>query len=313
MKRFAAVLVCAVGGVTLACVVLAGSIGQSPDQRGTEIRVEVIRVPVSVFDGRNRFVLGLKQADFDVLEDGVAQEITSFTLTESPVAAELLIDTSGSMTSRLDEAKRAAVQFVRLMGPNDVTKVVQFDQRVTALSDFSSDKAQLEAAINKVKIGGATALYNALKMALADLDARRKTGQIEHRAVVVLSDGEDTASAVKPDEVASRAKEADAMIYTLSLDRVDGRPATDTASAIFLRQLADQTGGDLSFPDVSDLQKYYRQLADELRHQYVLGYVSSNAAVTKRFRAIVVRVKNRTNLRLRHRLGYSATDGRSTR
>jgi Ca-activated chloride channel family protein len=307
-----AVFRCA-AAVTLASVALTGSSGQSQSQPGTEIRVEVIRVPVSVFDGRNNFVKGLKQTDFDVLEDGVAQEITSFALTDSPVAAELLIDTSGSMTSRLDEAKRAAVQFVRLMRSNDVTKVVQFDQRVTALGEFSSDKAELEAAIGKVKIGGATALYNALRTALADLDARRKTGQTEHRAIVVLSDGEDTASAVKPEEVAARAKEADAMIYTLSLDRVNGRPATDTPSAMFLRQLADQTGGELSFPEMSDLQKIYRRLAEELRQQYVLGYVSSNAAATKRFRAIVVRVKNRANLRLRHRLGYSGADGRTTR
>lgn len=283
-----------------------------PQRQGIVIVTEVISVPVTVLDSRNRFVAGLKQADFDVLEDGVVQEITSFALTESPVAAELLIDVSGSMTSRLEEAKRAALQFVRQMGPHDVTKVVQFDQRVTALSDFSSDKSELEAAINKVKIGGATALYNALKIALADLDARRRTGQTEHRAIVVLSDGEDTASAIKAEEVTSRAKEADAIVYSLSLDRVDGRPATDTPSAIFLRQLADQTGGVLSFPDVSDLQKLYRQLADELRHQYVLGYVSSNSTILKRFRAITVRVKNRGNVRLRHRLGYSPTEGRST-
>ena len=183
-----------------------------PQRQGIVIVTEVISVPVTVLDSRNRFVAGLKQADFDVLEDGVVQEITSFALTESPVAAELLIDVSGSMTSRLEEAKRAALQFVRQMGPHDVTKVVQFDQRVTALSDFSSDKSELEAAINKVKIGGATALYNALKIALADLDARRRTGQTEHRAIVVLSDGEDTASAIKAEEVTSRAKEADAIV-----------------------------------------------------------------------------------------------------
>jgi Ca-activated chloride channel family protein len=308
MTRRAALLVIAAG----LCVGLATRVraGQTQRPRETVIAVSVIRVPVTVLDGRNRFVLGLKQTDFDVLEDGVAQEITSTTLSESPVAAVLLIDVSGSMTSRLDEAKRAAVQFVRQMGPRDVTKVMQFDERVTALSEFSADKAQLEASIGKAKVGGATALYNALKTAIADLEVRKDADTDVRRAIVVLSDGEDTSSATKPEEVIFRAKAADAMIYAVSLDRVNAKPVTDSASAIFLRELADQTGGQLSFPDVSDLPKLYRQLADELRHQYVLGYVSSNTRL--RFRTIAVRVKNRTNLKLRHRLGYYPAGSRST-
>ena len=299
MMRRAALIVAAAG----LCLGLASRVrGGLPAQGQTVIKVSVIRVPVTVLDGRNRFVSGLKQTDFDLLEDGVPQEITSTTLSETPVAAVLLIDVSGSMTSRLDEAKRAAVQFVRQMGPNDVTKVMQFDERVTALSDFSSDKAQLEASIGRARVGGATALYNALKTAIADLELRKDTETDLRRAIVVLSDGEDTSSATKPEEVISRAKAADAIIYAVSLDRVNARPVTDSASAIFLRELSDQTGGLLSFPDISDLPKLYRQLADELRHQYVLGYVSSNSAL--RFRTIAVRVKNRTNVKLRHRLGY---------
>jgi Ca-activated chloride channel family protein len=301
MKR-SAILVMAIG--TCAAAVTLGA------QRRILNETEVISVPVTVLDNRNRFVQGLKQADFDVLEDNVAQDITSFSIEESGIAVELLIDVSGSMTSRLGEAKRAALQFVRLMGPKDSTKITQFDEKVTPLSEFSNDKTLLEAAVNKAKIGGATALHNAIWTALADLqalkaaDEKQKDVEPRHRAIVVLSDGDDTASAIAPDEVMSRAKGVDAMIYSLSLDRQNGRPVTDSPSAVFLKELASQTGGTLFFPEVTDLQKLYRTLADELRRQYVLGYVSSNATGRVRYRAITVRVKNRNNLRLRHRLGY---------
>src|SRR6188474_241571 len=125
--------------------------GRAPgQQRGvTVIETEVIRVPVTVNDRRGRFIQGLKQQDFEVLEDNIPQEFTSFTIEESGIAAELLIDVSGSMSYRLEEAKRAALQFVQQMTPKDVAKVVQFDDRVTPLSDFSSDKTVLSAAVAK--------------------------------------------------------------------------------------------------------------------------------------------------------------------
>src|SRR5262245_12518121 len=279
-----------------------------------DIKVDVIKVPVTVLDGRNRFVGGLKQADFELLEDNTAQDITSFAVEDSGIAAELLLDVSGSMTNRIEEVKRAASQFVRQMTAKDVAKILQFDEKVTPLSDFSADKATLEAAIMKAKTGGATAMYNALWTALADLQARRATDETEqrHRAIIVLTDGDDTASAIVPDEVMSRARSVDAIIYSLDLDRQAGRPVTDGPSAVFLRELANQTGGQIYFPDVSDLQKLYRQLGDELRRQYVLGYVSSNTSGRTRFRSITVRVKNRKELKLRHRLGYFPLGPRQT-
>jgi Ca-activated chloride channel family protein len=286
----------------------------APQRRPITIETEVIGVPITVLDGRGRFVQGLKQTDFEVLEDGVAQELTSFSLQESGITAVLLLDVSGSMTSRLEEAKRAATQFIRQLGPKDVVKVTQFDQKVTPLSEFSSDKALLAAAVGKATVGGATALHNALYTALADLDARKQRDDDEqrHRAIIVLSDGDDTASGVTADEVLVRAKRGDALIYSLSLDRANDRPVTEGASAIFLRELASQTGGQLFFPRVSDLQRFYRRLADELRHQYVLGYVPSNSAARSRWRTITVHVKNRKDLRLRHRLGYFASPGRTS-
>ena len=148
---------CATGFLILAIGPAPGGrvLGQ---QRGvTVIETEAIRVPTTVSDRRGRFIQGLKQQDFQVFDDGVPQELTSFAIEESGIAAELLIDVSGSMSYRLEEAKRAAMQFVQQMGPKDVVKVLQFDEKVTPLSGFSSDKALLLGAIGKAQPGGVVA------------------------------------------------------------------------------------------------------------------------------------------------------------
>jgi Ca-activated chloride channel homolog len=298
--------------ITLAALLLA--IGDvSGQQRGvTVIETEVIRVPVVVNDRRGRFIPGLKQQDFEVLEDNVPQELTSFAIEESGIAAELLIDVSASMNYRLEEAKRAALQFVQQMTPKDVAKIVQFDERVTALSEFTSDKTVLTAAVNKAYGLGATALYNAISSALDDLAARRKADETEqrHRAIILLTDGDDTTSAINEDEVLSKAGRVDAIVYALSLNRVNGVAVTDGPSAVFLTSLARQSGGQLHFPEMSNLGRFYRDLSDELRHQYVLGYVPAGSKPGARWHAITVRIKNKKDYRLRHRTGYFASGSR---
>jgi Ca-activated chloride channel homolog len=302
-----------VGRLATAVAVVAGAVGpgvhlrsQQHDGQVQVVKFDNIRVPVTVVSGRGRFELGLKKEDFQLFEDGVVQEISTSALQESGLTVVLLIDVSGSMGSRLPEAKQAAVTFVRQVGPSDLVKVVQFDQKATTLIDFSSDKRQLEAAIARATIGGATALHNAIWGAIAALNTRKDEddAQQRHRAIVVLSDGNDTASALTADEVLNRARSVDALIYSLSLDRQNGAPSTDSVSAVFLGQLATQSGGQLLFPEVVDLERAYRQLADELRHQYVLSYISSNTSATPRWRSIRVQVKNKKGLRIRHRLGY---------
>jgi Ca-activated chloride channel family protein len=310
MTKHTAVLLLAV-----ACATGIASNRLSGQRRGeTVIETEVISVPVTVNDRRGRFIPGLKQQDFEVLEDNIPQELTSFTIEESGIAAELLIDVSGSMSYRLEEAKRAAQQFVQQMTPKDVAKIVQFDDRVTELSDFSSDKAVLAAAVNKAYGVGATALYNAISRALDDLAARRKVDEAEqrHRAIVLLTDGDDTSSAINEDEVLSKAGRVDALVYALSLDRSNGLPVTDGPSAVFLNALARQSGGQLQFPELANLGKFYRDLSDELRHQYVLGYVPAGSKAGARWHAITVLVKNRKDYRLRYRTGYFATGSRSS-
>jgi Ca-activated chloride channel family protein len=296
----------------LLCVFLAlAAAAAAPlaQQPGLVIETKVIGVPVTVLDRRGQFVPGLRARDFEILEDGVTQELTSFSIEDTGIAAVMLIDVSDSMIARLPEARRAALQFVRLMGPNDVLKIMTFDDRVRTLADFTSNQARLEAALSSIDVGGSTALHDALWTALATLDARRSVDEAaqRHRAVLVLSDGDDTASGLRYDEVLVRARRVDAVVSSLSLNRDNqGNPALNAPSTVFLRTLADQSGGQLLFPDLVDLERSYRDLADELRHQYSLGYVPKNSDVTTRYRRITVKVLNRGNFLLRHRQGYVA-------
>jgi Ca-activated chloride channel family protein len=279
---------------------------QNPPQ-GIVIGVEIIRVPTTVLDRRGRFVRGLKQQDFELFEDGVAQTLTSFKVEESAIRAQLLLDVSGSMNARIDDVKRAAGQFIRHVGPKDLIKVVQFDQDVTPLVDFTGDRGRLDAAIKSVAgRGGSTSLHMALWTALAELEAEGRVDQEEqrHRALIVLTDGDDTGAFLKADEVVARARRVDALIYGLSLERQNGLPVTNGPASLLLRQLAELSGGNLQYPELTNLNRHYQDLAEQLRQQYVLGYVSSNESVRVGWRRITVNVKNRTNLNLRYRQGY---------
>jgi Ca-activated chloride channel family protein len=280
------------------------------------IQTEVISVPVTVSDRRGRFVADLEATDFDVLEDNTPQEITSFEVEESGVATVLLLDCSGSMTASMEVVKRAATQFIQQMGPDDVASVIQFDTAVKVQSEFTSNKAALVAAVNGVVVStGATALRNALWRGLSALEARRADDREtrRHRAIILLTDGADTASAVTADEVLVRARRSDALIYALSLDSRAGRPVTDGPTATFLRQAAEQTGGQLAFPQLDNLRRLYSDISEELHHQYLIGYVSDKLPSRSAWRTITVRLKGNRDHRLRHRQGYYAVVDRSTR
>jgi Ca-activated chloride channel homolog len=295
--------------ISVILTLLAAAVPLVAQQPGLVIETKVIGVPVTVLDRRGQFVGGLKENDFEIREDGIVQDLTSFSIEDTGIAAVMLIDVSDSMIARMQEAKRAALQFVRLLGRNDVLKIVTFNERVRTLVDFTNDRTSLEAALNRIQVGGSTALHDALWTGLAMLDGRKFLDEAaqRHRAVIVLSDGDDTSSGLRYDEVLIRARRVDAIISSLSLNRDNqGNPDLAAPSTVFLRSLADQSGGQLLFPDLVDLERAYTDLADELRHQYSLGYVPKNSDMTSRYRRITVKVLNRGNFLLRHRQGYVA-------
>ena len=272
--------------------------------------VDVVNLAVTVTDPKGRFVTDLAEGDFEVLEEGVRQPLTIFTREDLPVSLAILIDTSASMDMKLGQAQTAATRFVKTLLPADEAQVVQFNQRAEVVQDFTSDKAQLETAIRSTHASGDTALYTAIYVALKELD-RRHREDLRRRAVVVLTDGEDTASSVTDEQVLDLAKRTGIGVYGVGLFGSDvpasARPLNPDQSTFFFSALGRATGGQAHFlKAVSQLDGVYDRLAQELRSQYGLGYVSNNPAHDGRWRRVVVRTPRHLNLDLRHKLGYFA-------
>jgi Ca-activated chloride channel family protein len=279
---------------------------QRPPSLTFEAGIEVIHLQVSVTEGRN-FVTDLREKDFAIFEDGIHQETSLFIHERLPISLVLMLDTSASMTEKLPLARQAAVRFVKTLEPRDLAQVIQFNARVETLQGFTADKAALEAAINRTEASGSTALHNALYIALKEL-GRKKTRELRRRAIVLLSDGEDTASLVTDDQVLELARNSEVAIYAISLrpDRnIERMRKNFSQAAYLLTTLAQETGGRDFFPSsLSELDTVYDRVAEELRSLYSIGYVSSNKRRDGKWRRIVVRVPEREGLDVRHRIGY---------
>jgi len=299
-----------------AFLVLGGDAGiraQNPPQVRPptfEVGIEVINLNLSVTDSRNNYVTDLTEKNFAVFEDGIRQELSLFTHENLPISLAVLLDTSASMEEKLPVARAAAVRFAKTLRPQDAAMVMQFNDRSTVLQDYTNDQALLEGAINRTQASGPTALHNALYITLKDLNRQKKAGELRRRAVVLLTDGEDTASLVSDEQVLDLARKSEINIYAISLrpNRPQDRARLAFSQAEYvLTALTRDTGGRVFFPNsLSELEAVYDRIAEELRTQYSLGYVSSNRRRDGKWRRIVVRTPERDELQIRHKLGYFA-------
>lgn len=301
----------AAGVAATAAALLAGAgwlRAQQPPIFGVD--VEIINLNVSVTDARNRYITDLGGSDFAIFEDGVKQDITLFTHENLPISLVLMLDTSASMEGKIETAQEAAVRFVGTLKDTDRAQIVQFNDRATVLQDFTTDKGELEGAIRRTETAGPTALHNALYIALKDLEKQKDTAELRRRAVVLLTDGEDTSSLVTDDQVLELARKTEINIYAISLrpSRVQARDRLSFSQAAhLLTSLSRETGGRVYFPNsMSELDAVYDRIAEELRTQYSIGYTSANRRRDGRWRRIVVRTPTRDDLQIRHKLGYYA-------
>jgi Ca-activated chloride channel family protein len=284
----------------------AGLAAQAPSQP-FRAGVELVSLNVTVMEGTH-YVTDLEQKDFNVFEDGMKQDVTFFNKTNLPIALALLIDTSASMDTKLPTAQEAAIGFAKRLRGQDLAEVIDFDNRVSVLQQFTSSPKELETAIRRTSAGGSTALYNAVYIALKDLKkvVAKNSDEIRRQAIIVLSDGEDTSSLLPFDEVLDLAKRSETAIYTVGLrDNEAGSGSKTFKEAEYvLRQLAQQTGGRAFFPNqLSDLNGVYGQISDELSSQYTVGYTSKNPKRDGAWRRVVVQVA-RPNVAARTKLGY---------
>jgi len=306
MRRF----LCVVPLVALTAFAAAQTTRPTQRTPSFEVGIEVINLNVSVTDPRGHYVTDLVEKDFAVYEDGIRQELSLFTHENLPISMALLIDASASMDEKMSSAQTAAIRFVKTLREQDLAQIVQFNDRATVLQDYTNDHSLLEGAIRRTEAAGATSLHNALYITLKDLSKQKKAGELRRRAIVLLSDGEDTASLVTDDQVLELARKTEINIYAISLRpnrSVDRDRLAFSQAAHLLTSLTRETGGQVHFPtSLSELDAVYDRIAEELRTQYNLGYVSSNPRKDGKWRRIVVRTPDRDDLQIRHKLGYFA-------
>jgi Ca-activated chloride channel family protein len=275
--------------------------------------IEIINLSLSVTDAQNNFVTDLSQNDFAVYEDGIRQELSLYTHENLPISMVIMIDTSASMEEKLPAAQAAAIKFSKTLRPQDLAQIVAFNDRATVLQPFTNDLGLLESAIMKTEASSSTSLHNALYIALKDLMRDKKAAELRRRAIVLLSDGEDTSSLVTDDQVLDLAKKSEINIYSIRLRESrasDTRREAFSQAEYLLNALARETGGRAYFPSsLGELGSVYDRIAEELRTLYSVGYVSSNSRRDGKWRRIVVRVPDREGLTVRHKLGYYAPAG----
>ncbi|HEY7819824.1 MAG TPA: VWA domain-containing protein [Vicinamibacteria bacterium] len=299
----------------LAAAVAAGSARAAQEATRDErprfrVSVDTVSLAVSVLGEDGQLVQDLPQENFQVFEDGVEQNIQFFSRGELPLRMVILIDTSGSMREKLQLAQEAAVRFARSLKPGDQVQVVEFNDRVLTLAEFTDDFDQVEAAIRQTQAVGATSLYNAMYVSLKDLHRNGSGADVEldRRAMVVLSDGNDTKSVLGFEDVKEQARKGSVVIYAISLraNEEDLKKDKYRNAKYELDMLARETGGVSYAPlKIHDLAGVYEQIEFELKTQYSLGYVSTNPASDGAWRRLQV-ISKASGTEIRTRAGYFA-------
>jgi VWFA-related protein len=290
-------------GALACCVAVLPQIaGQEPGQYRLSVDVPQVVLGVSVQSKRGELIPDLEAGDFAVYDNGKLQKLTAFSKEERPATVGVVLDNSGSMTPRRMEVLQAAVTFVNLSHPDDDFFVVHFNENVRLGfngAQFSSDRAEVRAALWRLHPDGQTALYDAVSFAL---DHVRK-GRWEKRALLVISDGGDTASKTNFEDVLVKARQLGASIYTIGIYD----PTDPDRSPKVLRRLAQAGGGRAFFPDsAAEVTRICREIAAEIRNQYTLAFTPSETSAAGRFHKIRVRVKGEGGNKLiaRTREGY---------
>lgn len=275
---------------------------QTPDDEVLRVNTDLVVVNVTVTDASGKYARGLQRADFKLMEDGREQTISNFTAEETPFAAVVLLDFSGSMETRVSLARSAAIHFLDGLRDEDVAAVYSFDSKIEQLQDFSPSRDLAPVAFER-SAKGMTVLNDAVLRAATDLSHRPE----KRRAIVVLSDGADTYSSASMDKALKAALNAGATIYTVDLSSPEDTNLQERAKGTAaLRSFANKSGGRyVSTPGGQALREAFQSIVEELGNQYTLAYQSSNRARDGRWRAIEIKLAH-DKFTARTRKGYHA-------
>jgi len=263
--------------------------------------VDVVAVTATVVDSEGRLAQGLTRDAFEIFEDGEPQTITQFTNERVPVGLGVLLDTSDSMFGQRIADARAAVQrfLFELLNPADEYFVVAFNHYPHILSRWTSTPSDVEAALAAVKPSGGTAIYDAVIGALPMVGRRNR----ERAALVVISDGADTASDATVNDVRTALLRSDAFVYAIAIDSPKRQAINTRVNPTALGEITNQSGGRTEVvQDMEGLRAATARIAEELNMQYVMAYASPRATDGK-YHSIRVRV-TKPGYKVRARNGY---------
>jgi len=293
-------------------------------QKPLQVNTELVSVFITVRNKEHGIVNDLKQDDFRVFEDGQEQKVAFFSKdVNMPISLGILIDTSGSQTDVLGAEQDAASRFVHeVLRKKDEAMLLSFDLDIDLLADFTEDPSVLEAAIRRTVINapaagaggttgtvpsgqnGGTDLYDAIYLAAHD----KLASEAGRKAIIVLTDAEDTGSKLNLNDCIEAAQRADTVVHVLLISD-EGfymRALMGYSGAMVARKMADQTGGRvIEVHNTKSLEKAFDELSEELRLQYVVGYYPTNIKRDGGFRKLRVEIK-RPDLKILARRGYYA-------
>ena len=267
----------------------------------------LVLVPVTVTDSMNRFVLGLQQKNFKILEDGVEQKITHFSGEDSPLSVGLAFDESGSMDYKLRTAREAVAYFLKTMNAADEVFLVEFSDAAKVSLGFTSQVDKIPSALEAARPGGLTAMIDAVGLSFHEM----KNAKNPRKAIIIISDGGDNNSKYTAAEVETLVRQADVQVYAMGVFEPEfrlGLSAEEISGPRLLSEMANQTGGRaFSAVVASDLPSVAARIAVELRNEYVLAYSPNNQSKDGKYRHLEVKVTpppTLSSVKVHSRLGY---------
>jgi Ca-activated chloride channel family protein len=293
------------------CVLSCGfaSAQDSAPTKTFRVSVRLVNVFVNATDAHGVPVGGLQKEDFQLREDGIPQEIKLFEKqSEQPLNIVLAIDTSGSVRKDWQQETAAATRFLRsLMRPVDKVELLEFSTHVREAVPFTSSIKSVENGLKDLHAGYATAMYQAVQMA-----AQKLQGMEGRKIIVIISDGGNTSKGTTYDDAYRAAITSEASIYSLIDVPVEASAGRELGGEHALITLAEDTGGKFYYGgDPQKLEASFKQLSEDLRTQYLLGYYAPARPSADDFRKITVTLTHRdlsVPVNLRYRPGYYASE-----
>lgn len=271
------------------------------DEEIVKVESSIVVLNATVTDAKGKAVSQINDSKFKIFEDGIEQKIEFFETAETPFAAVILLDTSGSMEQRVSMARSATINFLDGLRPDDSAAIYNFDSKVSLVQDFSNSR-DVAPGVFDLKADGVTVLNDAIFKAAQELSRRSE----KRKAIIVLSDGADTRSKFSANKALKAALASNATIYTVDMSSADTNIRERMQSQGALKNFAEKTGGlFVATPGGAAMRDAFKNIVRELGTQYTLGYQPTNLKKDGKWRAIELKI-SQPNLTIRTRKGYNS-------